>query len=373
MNTQTETKTLVEQVEELYNQAMDMKERKSDFLTVARDIDFNELCEAVLPASEENLFGSTAYVQPDPLPMNENGFGQMCGKLGKEVMKAIPNKKQVPSDFLLYAVDPDIRAELMKRFVSQMGEEKWFIRTYEDHVRSVLSEGYGVFDNHEILETLLDMVNAPENEDLRNRGQVVRSFVTPDELHVKVIVPNVHRSDKGGPYGVGFYVGNGETGNVTIRFYPVIQRHSCTNSIITERDGFREFHKGDIATKRILFKSNMLNAFGNSGDTLKRMLVAEEEKLPSFTDILIGMAKEHGWSEKERMTVMQGTEGQQTRAGIVNGVTYAAHKLHGTSERAIDMEILGGRLLDAKGTIFDRAARVGVNVREKEAAEFAEL
>jgi len=366
MTTQTQTPTILEQAESLYNQALEMKTKKSDYMTIAQDIDFNELCEAVLPPAETNLFGNVAYVQPDPLPMTENGFGQMCGKLGKEVMKPIFNKKQVPADFLLYAVDPDIRAELMKRFVSKMGKEKWLVRTFDGNVRSVLSEGYGVFDNDEILETLLDLINDPASEVLRERGQLVRSFVTPDELHVKVIVPNVHRSERGGNYGTGFYVGNGEIGNVKIKFFPCVQRHSCTNSIIVEQNGFSEFHKGDIETKRILFKANMLNAFGKSSDALKRMLVAEEEKLPSFDDILLGMAKENGWSEKEKLAVIKGTENQETVAGLVNGITYAAHHVHGTSEEAIKWETLGGRLLTAKGTIFDRARRVGVNVREKE-------
>ena len=72
----------------------------------------------------------------------------------------------------------------------------------------------------------------------------------------------------------------------------------------------------------------------------------------------------YGWDEPMALNVAAGTENQQTKAGIVNGITFAAQKVEDPDKRA-DMEVLGGRILCGPDTIFGRAAMVAAKLQEE--------
>lgn len=67
-----------------------------------------------------------------------------------------------------------------------------------------------------------------------------------------------------------------------------------------------------------------------------------------------------GWKQDFLEVVDQGTEGQRTVAGLVNGITYAAHVHTDTSNpEALELETLGGRYLLANPSVFARLAQQG--------------
>ena len=84
---------------------------------------------------------------------------------------------------------------------------------------------------------------------------------------------------------------------------------------------------------------------------------AEEEQIPDFEAVLSGLARQHGWAQPVHSAVLIGTEGNTTRAGIVNGITYAAHRAVEHPNDQVDMEILGGAILTAPDSLFTQAAR----------------
>ncbi len=95
------------------------------------------------------------------------------------------------------------------------------------------------------------------------------------------------------------------------------------------------------------------------------MVEAEKELVPNFQAVLRGLSLQYNWTEEMSSAVTLGTEGQATRAGVVNGVTYAAHKiLTGTAQA--DMEILGGAILVANNSLFARAARISERTNERD-------
>jgi len=343
-------------VKELQLQARDMDTRKEDYTVEAKDLFFNEDADMLLPPTTADLFGTQAAVKIEPLQINDRAFSQMCGKMGKVIM-ADYRERTLPENYLR-ALPAGLRADLLNSHAQAMGTEKWLVRTYEDRARAVLSDRYGQFDNSEILDLLVQAMEADDG--LKESTKPVRCFLDEDAMHVKIVWPNVTKGKDGGPYGIGFYVGNGEVGNYRARIYPVVQRHTCTNSIILRKEaGFEMYHKGDITAKRVMFKASLLEVFQGAGEVVQKMIEAEEEQLPQFSDILAGMTKQYNWSDREKMAVAAGTEGKTTRGALVNGVTYMAHTLYGDNhDTMVEWEMVGGDLLVAPDSVFSRARRM---------------
>jgi hypothetical protein len=73
---------------------------------------------------------------------------------------------------------------------------------------------------------------------------------------------------------------------------------------------------------------------------------------------------QHGRKKDFLEVVDAGTEGQRTVAGLVNGITYAAHAHADTSNpEALELETLAGNYLLASPSVFARLAQQGGNRR----------
>ena len=68
------------------------------------------------------------------------------------------------------------------------------------------------------------------------------------------------------------------------------------------------------------------------------------------------LCKVHGYSEETQQEVFMGTEGQRTRMGVVNGLSYAAKSIESPDERAL-MEAHAGRVLVHPDSLFGRVVR----------------
>ena len=78
----------------------------------------------------------------------------------------------------------------------------------------------------------------------------------------------------------------------------------------------------------------------------KQVLQAEEERLPSITEFINGLAEENSWNDHVRDTILLGTEGEQTRMGVVNGLSFAAHSAENVNDDVRQMlELLSGKVL----------------------------
>ena len=109
----------------------------------------------------------------------------------------------------------------------------------------------------------------------------------------------------------------------------------------------------------------LLNA---SAALINKMIEAESVLIPDFRQVLDGLMNEHGWKKDFLEVVDQGTEGQRTQAGRVNGITYAAHAHRDTANpQALELEALGGRYLLANPTVFQRLAVQGSSAPRRRA------
>ena len=147
------------------------------------------------------------------------------------------------------------------------------------------------------------------------------------------------------------------------------QAFSRTRATVTAQGVEDAAKQKYAAAMRTQFKAAIGKMLNAAGELLDRMIAAEDEQVPDFESVLAGLAIKHGWPIDVRDAVFSGTENSHTRAGIVNGVTYAAHAAVSEPNDQADMEMLGGRLLVAPDSLFADAARsyrrqqAGVEVR----------
>jgi hypothetical protein len=338
--------------ENLLEQSREQDSHKTDYTAHPTNIKFDQSC--IMQVESGGLFEHSS-VALSPL---ELAYRQMFSKLGTVVYGKGANKS-LPFDYLM-ALRPDLRAHVLNDHTHNYQNGEWFIRAYDDNCRAVLSDRYAAISNTELL-TILDTVS----NDAKTPSRLTpSSCVTPDSLNVRIIWKDVNRgnddNNKGG-WGIGVAITNGETGQRKLRGMPLLQRHSCQNSIILDQsvNGFEFTHRGSIATKMIVVKSAMQEILPFAAELLETMIAAEAQYIPDFSDVLAGLAIQYGWDDKQAAEVAVGTEGQTTRAGIVNGVTHAAKFIENPDTR-MDMEILGGRILVAPDSIFSQAARISV-------------
>ena len=178
--------------------------------------------------------------------------------------------------------------------------------------------------------------------------ELIRPWVDADTLHLKICVAD----DQGGNYGIGAYVGNGETGNRAIRVAPFIQRHACTNSIIWVEGGWEQRHYR--VTPAFIFgaiKEKLGQAIGMATELLEHLVRAEMDKIDDFGVMVERLCKEKGLNQGTRDLVLMGSERAQTRLGLVNGLSYAAHQV-GDPELAIDLESMAGAILVGRNSLF---------------------
>ena len=342
-------------LDQLINQSSEFDSRKADHIAPAREFHFNSLAAIEPPA----ILGG---LQSAPLMPDEHALRQLCTKLGPAVWGK-GTSKSLPYDYVT-TIPADLRSTAFNRHLQDANGSRWMVRGYGNKARAVLSGDYpgganhdGDFENTQYLKAVHELVTAslPSFPEIR----LVRPSVTPDDLNIKVMWKNVQTgTDEGGQYGIGVYIGNGETGSKKLSVLPCLQRTKCDNSIILDSEnGLAMVHRGSLAAMRTQFKAAIGRMFQVGAELLDRMIAAEEEQIDDFEMVLGGLAIKHGWRDDISAAVMVGTEGKRTRAGIVNGVTWAAHTRIENPNEQVEMEMLGGSILVAPDTLFATAAK----------------
>ncbi len=354
-------------ISDMIGKSAAMDARKTD--TVVAPVDMRWFGRSVSFGSQgaEVVWGNSGTQSPiyftTPMPLKLHAFRQVCTKLGTALWQG-GAQRSLPVEFLLVLPNEIVGSNLnyaTETYANIFPKRRWLWREYAeepqegvsvDSIRAVMDGAYPAISNTELLQNASEMI---ENMDYR----LVRPHLTADEMNVRIALRNV-----GEHYAVGVYIGNSEIGTSKIRILPFIQRHSCTNSIVSVDGGVELVHRGDIHALRVQAIAAMSQSLHATGAMLERMVAAEKELIPNFQSVLRGLSLQYGWNEEISTAVILGTEAQTTRAGVVNGITYAAHKvLNGTAQA--DMEILGGAILAAPNSLFERAARLSERTTER--------
>lgn len=293
-----------------------MDEKKTDYISDLEDIWFSNDADIVVT---NPAYGDMAV----SLTPTDWALRQICDKLGPPPAKYM---KRCPRH---------LRAENLNYWLGGMPQGYWFVRAYGENCRAVLSRQYVPIANTAVLTHAQQLLDGMGH-------WLIDPYVSPDTLHVKIGMAQ----GPGGAYAVGAYLGNGEIGNRSFRILPFVQKTSCSNSIIYAEGGFVQRHVS--VTKAFVYgalKEKLGQAFGLAANVLERMVMAEAEKIPEIAKVVDHICRQHNLSQAVKDNILLGTEGEKTRMGLVNGISFAAHASDLSMESQIDLETLAGAQL----------------------------
>jgi len=299
---------------ELIDLSTELDQNKADYLARVGDIDFDDQARIVVP---DNLFNAST-----PLELTDWALHQVCEKLGPppyDYMKRCPLS---------------LRAYNLNHWRANGNGKTWFVRAYGEKARAVLTPDYTPVLSTKVLEMTQELLGTTPY-------RLVRPYVDADTLHVKISVADT----KGDNYAIGAYIGNGEIGNYMLRIFPFLQRHSCTNSIIYQEGGFeqRHFHVTPAFIWGAL-KEKIGQAIGMATEMLDHIVRAEAENIPDLAHVIANLCKDKGLSQPVHDLILIGSESQNTRFGLVNGLSFAAHHMEDV-DLAIRLESMAGAIL----------------------------
>ena len=271
--------------------------------------------------------------------LEDSALVQLAARLGQAFFGQSMNR-----DYTRALINklPNLFAPIINSHAAEYGKNI-FVRTYGDSVRAFMSDRFTHIDNADMLGILKDFLEDPK----RNGGgySLVRPYVGRDELNVRIMFRNVLPPGADGPYGIGCAVRTGEVGNLSPTVMPFIQRHACTNSTMWEEGGIKLKQSGNRANKLMLIIGAMGEALQATQELIQRMVKAQYEQLPSIDDLINSMAEANDWSTQVTFNVVHGTNNNPTLFGLVNGLTYAAHASELPAHEAVELELLGGKVL----------------------------
>lgn len=309
---------------DLYARSYEDYTNESDTLVLAHDITFTTNGGIDVPST---LFsGGTTY------SLTDWALQQTCNKLGPPPKRYID---QCPGW---------LQANNLNYWRDQLpSDRQWLIRAYGGNCRAVLSDSYSSLHNHQILQWL--------QEYGADGYPLIRPYLDPDTMHLKVMITSKDAGRGLGEYGFGAYVGNGEIGNRAIRVLPFVQRTSCTNSII--------FNEGLVLVHRFrtpkMVEAEVKQAIGDSlrvaTDKIEAIWQAAIDEMPKLSDVVTRLCKEKGLNEEIQHNILIGTEGYRTRMGLANGLSWAAHQ-QDNHELMIDMETWAGAVIASPDSLF---------------------
>lgn len=372
----TTTQDVINKVDGLIAKSEGFDALKSDYKGGASQFGFTSDGKMQFSAPPITMKGIEISGGSGPLGFTDYAFSQLLARFSNSFFGGRNTHTMKREDWqTIQANYPEhfatIMNDVLTKYAQKTRNNGLLMRTYDGDIRAILTSLYGVVDNTAMLHGVRDvlqesMAGLPEM-------RLVRSEVTPDDMLVQVVWKNVqspnadaNRPGDGfnlgeGGYGAGFSIRNGETGNYGIKVAPMLWRGPCTNSIILQADrSFNARHVGEPVGIIAAVKLATFQMMPLLDSAIKTAFEAEVQKLPSLADVINGFAKEYKWSDKVKDAVLIGTEGRETKMGVVNGVSYAAHHAtNGNTDLMVDMSTLAGALLMAPLRTFEYAAQRG--------------
>ena len=280
------------------------------------------------------------------------------------------------------------RLKIPKRYYDHMRAESpellttnvnhWFhnkpetrmVRTLDGTARAFMSQRYRCLDNYDFAQVAIETLQGKD-------VQVKSCEVTDSRLYLQFVTPRIQTEVKRGDVvQAGFVLSNSEIGMGSLRVEPMIYRLVCTNGMIAPDHAMKKYHVG--------------RAVGDLGDSVHEMLkdstrqVTDRAFWMSVRDILEHVTEQTGFEAMARkfvestevdinaepvdivertkkafnLTDREGTkvltnllkDGDMTQYGLVNAVTATANGDDVTYDRAIELERLGGTILELPKT-----------------------
>jgi len=272
----------------------------------------------------------------------------------------------MPSTMVSYMEERGYETELVKFMNDALNEreQEWKnkgknprdfrcrLRTNEagdEYIRAVVSERYGVIDNHEVMDILRNSL--PSNIDDALASHIDHDG---DDMFGNILLPDFMKSEPDSDYGVGISFKNSEIRNAAFSVSPFLFRAICLNGMIWGRADSEikvsQRHMGVIdhvelqqqvahAIKVALTQGNdMLTLLGHSksvkvANVMPTIIQLSKDSKDNFT---IEQAKAWQKGYLDSLHETQGDVHHNSAFGIVNGLTRASQNYTGATREKME-------------------------------------
>lgn len=215
-----------------------------------------------------------------------------------------------------------------------------------DIIRAIVSERYGVIDNHEAMDIIANSL--PSLDD----ALASHIFNDGDDVFGNILLPDHMKSEPDSDYGVGIAFKNSEIRNSTFRISPFLFRAICLNGMIWGRQNsnitVNQKHLGeiDLVELQAQVKVAIKVALSQGNDMLTLMGYAKQVKVndPLATIALLArdnkMTIEQGklWHKGylDSLQERNGDVHDKSAFGIINGLTRSAQDYTGATREQME-------------------------------------
>lgn len=275
---------------------------------------------------------------------------QMYQKLGAPFLGG---SRALPKDYL-EALPYDMWTDLMTFHIGR-DTNRWTVSQYQDEARAILSATYPDVRNMAVMEVVQQTLEVTGNAHL----PIARYWVTPDNINIELALGEVNLKDgrgDGDDYKVGIAFFNDETGNGGLGVESFLYKLICSNGMRRKIPDvvMRMSHHRSYTPVMMLnqFSHAVGVALNATEEMLERIEWARRQPL-DVAKAINGMRSRHKWSIQMSQEVAVGTNGENTISGLIDGITYAAHR-QPSDERRIELERMAGDLLFSPAREFER-------------------
>lgn len=320
----------------------------SDFVTKVKQQSETKK-DIVKPESEIRLKDADTLV--DGTPLTKSG------------LNSLRLFTTIPSSMISFLEERNYDEELVK-FVNEeldLREQEWAnngkeprdfrVRIRQDEegndvIRAIVSERYGVIDNHEAMDFIADAL--PSLQD----ALASHIFNDGDDIFGNVLLPDHMKSEPDSDYGVGIAFRNSEIRNSTFKVSPFLFRAICLNGMIWGRSNseitVNQKHLGKVDTDalRKQVRHAIAVALTQGNDMLTLMGHAKNVKVNNPVAVIAQLSRDY------KMTIEQGKIwhkgyldsleektgdlNENSAFGIVNGLTRSAQNYKGASREQME-------------------------------------
>ena len=327
----------------------------ADFIETVKSQSTNKV-DVVKPESEIRLKDVDTLV--DGTPLTDSGMNSLrvFADMPSSIISFL-KEREYNDDLVKY-----MNAELDRRETlwNNKGKEK---RTFNvrirhddegnDVVRAIVSERYGVIDNHEAMEMVSNALPS------LNDALASHLFNDGDDIFGNILLPDYMKSEPDSDYGVGIAFKNSEIRNSTFKISPFLFRAICLNGMIWGRMNSeinvnqRHMGKIDLGDLQMQVTQAVKVALTQGNDMLTLLGYAKQVKVTNPVAVIAQLARD------EKMTIEQGKlwhKGyldslherhgdvhEKSAFGIINGLTRSAQDYNASTRE--EMETLASKIL----------------------------
>lgn len=374
MKTVRETNNKGMSLEEMASELTRQKEAKRDFVADTNHVkvidDVDSPTNLTLTMTNPSATTGRRY---ERFPVNQHAVRQIGARL------------QIPAKFVdrLAQTHPDMLAYNVNELFHREPENR-MIRTLDGQVRAFLSDKYRPLDNFDFANAVLPK--------LIEHGADVRSCdITDTRLYIKAIIPGIEQvvAKEGTFHGDGGHnpihtfkpgicLSNSEVGSGSLAVEPGIHEVDCSNMLIMGSNAMKKYHVG----KRLSDQDRMFELFTTAtksasdrafwmqvqdlvqaglDGTMFAKMVAECEAKMNGTEIVrpsIAIKELTNLTENEQEGVLASLikGGDLSQFGLQWAVTHYAQSEDVSYERQVELERVGGNIIELPTTQWTRLA-----------------